>query len=1031
MKKLISILSAICMAVTMIPFSTYAADITPEIPLDEFTNQLQELQDEYDDNYVSEIILEDDSEFYYVDGKKKPVANSQNKKSQTIVTKNDFEIPFSAIELYVDLPESSTYSLDNENYDDITVDKETAENLGFDVDIEDDKAVLTQPYQTERLIVKSKYDINPLDSVAMVEGYNDLHIVQFDNQESAKYAEEYYNRQKFIEYAEPDLVMSTLEIDYVDKKSIYSDVLSNYGKHLSWGSEVVGIDDYVDFLDDKNELPEIVVGIIDSGIDLDHEFLKNRIIQTNYNVSDTGNKNNEDDDNGHGTHVAGIVADNSTDNVKIKSFKALNNKGRGNTSSICLAIEEAIKSNVNTINMSLGTRGKSTTLEETIKKAINNSITVCVSAGNDGSNAKNYTPANIDECITVAAIDEYDQSPYWTNRGPCIDIVAPGVSIYSTYNDGDYKTLSGTSMACPFVTAATAMLLTRYNDKTPDDICSTIEENGRKWNFNENDTDLYGKLALFIGNADNISKPRTNTPKFNLKSGRYDDSINIEITCDEDAEIYYTIDDSRATKEFGIKYTEPIVIDKVTRVHAVAYADGKLKSFQAKADYYITYTDDENNFTISSEGIITNYTGNNQYLTIPDTISGITVTGIGNSVFFNSDIIMVKFPDTLTYVGEEAFSMCFDLYSVNAKNLKEVDNNSFSNCQLLEKFDFSELEKIGKYAFSGCYSLIEITIPKALEISDYAFSFCNYLKFVNLPLTKKLCYGAFSDCTYLEHISMPNLIETEGEAFAWDNLLKEINCPKLKKMPSNTIFKCNSIENIYIPNVTHIIGNNGFESCEEVKTIFAPALIKAEELPSTNATLYLSEKFDGVLDSSYNYKIIAPINSNAYIQAKENGHKFIPSDSRNESIENPSNVTDLGRSICCSAAGVRFGFTWDNIDEIESLASDIEYGFIYSQKGAENLSIDTVDNKNIKKAVANNRVDHGDTTSFNLVISNIPKTYYDRNITARAYVCIDGMCFYSNIQKGSFSEVAGLVLADDGIDQNTKNVVNNLLNKEA
>lgn len=1014
----------------MIPFSTYAASTTSEISLDEFTERLQEVQSEHDNNYVSEITIENDSEFYYVDGNRKPVSNFQNKKIQTIVTENDFEIPLSAIELYCEMPEISTYSLDTENNDNITVDKETAEALGFDVDIEDDKAVLTQPYQTERLIVKSKYAINPLDSIAMVEGYNDLHIVQFDNQESAKQAEEYYNKQKLIEYAEPDLVMSTMDIDYIDNNSLYSDALTNYGNHLSWGSEAIGIDDYVDFLDNTNELPEIVVGIIDTGIDLDHEFLKDRIIETNYNTSSSGKENSEDDDEGHGTHIAGIVADNSTNNVKIKAFKALDNNGRGNLSSICLAIENAINNNVNTINMSLGVRGKSTTLEEIIKKAIKNSITVCVSAGNDGSNAKNYTPANVDECITVAAIDEYDQSPYWTNWGSCIDIVAPGVSIYSTYNDGNYKTLSGTSMACPFVTASTTMLLTCYKDKTPDDICSTIEENGRKWNFNEYDTDLYGKLALFIGNVENINKPRTNMPTLSLKSGRYDDSISIEITCDEDAEIYYTIDGSRASKEFGIKYTKPFTIDKVTKVHAVAYADNKLKSFQTKGDYYITYTDDESKFTISSEGIITEYAGNSQYLTIPDTIMGITVIGIGNSVFFNSDIIMVKFPDTLTYVGKEAFSMCFDLYSVNSKNLKEVDNSSFSNCQLLEKFDFSELEKIGEYAFSGCYSLIEITIPKALEIYDYAFSYCNYLKFVNLPLTKKLYYGAFSDCTYLEYISMPNLIEIEGEAFSWDNLLKKINFPKLKEMPSNTIFKCSSIENIYIPNVTHIIGNNEFESCKEIKTIFAPSLIKAEELPSTNATIYLSSKFGGRLDSSYDYTIIAPIDSNAYIQAKENGHTFIPSDYRNKNIENPGNVTDLGRSICTSVAGLRFGFTWDNIDEIEDLATDIEYGFVYSQKGSEDLSIDTVDNKTIKKAIANNRIDHGDTTSFNLVISNIRNTYQSREITARAYVCIDGMYFYSNIQKGSFSEVAGLVLADDEIDQNTKNAVNNLLNKE-
>lgn len=181
----------------MIPFSAYAANITPEISLDEFTKQLQELQGEYDDNYLSEITIEDGKEFCHIDGEEFPV--SFDGETSAVVTENDFEIPLSAIEPFVELPETSTYSLDTENYDDITVDKETAEALGLYVDIEDDKAVFTQPYQTERLIVKSKYNINPLDSVAMVEGYNDLHIVQFDNQESTKQAEEYYNNQIFVE----------------------------------------------------------------------------------------------------------------------------------------------------------------------------------------------------------------------------------------------------------------------------------------------------------------------------------------------------------------------------------------------------------------------------------------------------------------------------------------------------------------------------------------------------------------------------------------------------------------------------------------------------------------------------------------------------------------------------------------------------------------------------------------------------------------------------------------------------------------
>jgi len=176
-----------------------------------------------------------------------------------------------------------------------------------------------------------------------------------------------------------------------------------------------------------------------------------------------------------------------------------------------------------------------------------------------------------------------------------------------------------------------------------------------------------------------------------------------------------------------------------------------------------------------------------------------------------------------------------------------------------------------------------------------------------------------------------------------------------------------------------------------------------------------------------NLTIVAPEDSYAAKWAMERGVNYIPSDYRDESMDAPANVTDLGRSICVTVAGLRFGFTWNNLDEIENLATNIEYGFIYSQKGAEDLTVENVDGVNVRQTEAVNRIDNGKSTSFNLVIANIPNAYLDREITARAYVCIDGMYFYSNIQKGSFSEVANLVLADDEIDQNTKNAVKNLL----
>lgn len=1014
------------------------------------------MQAEYDDNYVSEITIEDGKEFYRIDGEEFPA--SFDGETTTTVTENDFELPLSAIEPFIDLPEISTYSLDTENKEDITVDKETAESLGFDVEIEDDKAVLTQPYQTERLIVKSKYDINPLDSVAMVEGYNDLHIVQFDNQESTKQAEEYYNKQKLIEYAEPDLVMSIMEFEDSEAESVQTYGINDYGYHLSWGSEDIGVDDYVDYLGDISVLPEIVVGVIDTGIDVDHDFLKDRIIRTNYNISTSGDENDENDDKGHGTHVAGIIADNTTENVKIKGYKVLSSTGQGTLSDVIIAFDYAVADGVNIINMSLSAKGESKTFEKSINKATEMGVIVCVSAGNNGSSRPLYCSANIENCITVGAHGEGPREnsvtlPFWTNKGPALDLYAPGVSIYSSYLDNEYETLSGTSMACPFVAASSALLLSRDPGLNADDVCTTLEENSKK--MHDSITSI---MVLYIAEITEYNNLRTEKPVFSVESGRYSDSVTVELTCsEENAEIYYTLDGSRASKSNGILYTEPIVIDKVTKVHAAAYAGDKLKSLQAIADYYITVTDPEGNFEIDTNGIITAYNGTNNYLTIPDTIAGITVTGIGASVFLASDIVMIKFPDTLTSIGQRAFYNCKSLKSVYCNNLKTLGKWAFRLCKKLDTIDLTQLEEvdeyglgncnsipalyndkltsIGKCAFTGLKGAINVDLPNVTHVGFWGLLSLESAESINLPKVETIGAGGLSRAYVVETLNLPELKTVEygngsSGCFSGMQSLKEFNAPKLTNVIEGLFKSCISLETIYIPNVTKI-DVSAFEFCNSVKTIFAPSLERAESLPNFDGvTLYLSNKLTSAVNPQYNYTIVAPIGSYAEQWANENGMTFIPSDSRNESIKNPSNVTDLGRSICTSVAGLRFGFTWNNIDEIENLASDIEYGFIYSQKGSEDLTIDTVDGKTVKKAVANNRVDHGDTTSFNLVISNIPKAYYDRVITARAYVCIDGMYFYSNMLKGSFDEVANFVLEDDEIDLNTKNAVNNLLNKE-
>ena len=1102
MKKLISVIIAINMVITGLPITVYAASSTPEISLNEFSAQLNALTEEYDSEYIPEITIEDGSEFCHVGGEAVPLS-VENEETAT-VTKDNFEIPTDGLEEYEILPEEesriSTFSVNDISSN--TLDKESAEDMGFEVDIDDDTVTLSKPYQTQRLIVKSKYDIDPLDSVAVVEGYNDLHIVQFDSEESAKTAQEYYEKQNRVEYAEPDLVVSAAEYDEVETTAADDDMGINYGEHLSWGSEAIGVDDYIDYLPSVDQLPEIVVGILDSGIDYDHEFLKNRVIRTNYNVSSSGNEDDENDDKGHGSHVAGIVVDNTTSNVKVKGYKVLNSEGVGTVSEVAVAVEYAAADGVHVINMSLSAKGTSKAMEEAVDAATQAGITICVSAGNKGQRAEEYCPAGIESCITVMALgkdgDNYLR-PYWTNWGSLVDLGAPGMSIYSTSMNNGYETMSGTSMACPFVTAAAALLLSRNPEWNSEEICTTLEDNAI---FLKNEYEEVN--FLYIGTITEYNEDRTVAPEFTVESGRYSDSVTIEIVCsDPNAEIYYTLDGSRASRSTGILYTGPIVIDKVTRVHACAYSGDKLKSLQAVADYYITVTDPEENFVIDTNGIITEYNGTNNYLTIPDTIGGIPVTGIGRSVFYASDIAMVKFPDTLTYVGEWAFYNCQSLTAVYSTNLKVVDNRGFYTCHNLDTIDLTQLEEVGEYGFGHCSSLssvyndkitiinrcafaglinaLYIDFPNVTSIGIMGLNNLNRAEYVNLPKVTEMGSFALAAAVLVESFDFPELTTITGPyCFLQSYSLKEFSAPKLENLSEATFYathleyidlpsvtniekdvfglsslksiklknlinisegafsKCYALETLYIPSVVTMAGNM-FEGTDSLKTIFAPNLESVDDLPDCDGlAIYLSDKFNSVtINPEYDYTIIAPKDSYAEQWAYENSYEFLPSDYRDSSVSSPVNVEDKGRSIRVTKTGLRFGFSWNEIPEIENLASDIEYGFIYHYNydnvpyDSSQLTIENIGTDNIKQKTAYN-LDHSTegTTVFNLVFTDIPASNYDTNISVRAYVCIDGMYFYSNSLNGSFEEVSELVLQDNEIDQTTKTLVRNLLQSE-
>ena len=123
-----------------------------------------------------------------------------------------------------------------------------------------------------------------------------------------------------------------------------------------------------------------------------------------------------------------------------------------------------------------------------------------------------------------------------------------------------------------------------------------------------------------------------------------------------------------------------------------------------------------------------------------------------------------------------------------------------------------------------------------------------------------------------------------------------------------------------------------------------------------------------------------------------------------------------GAQIRATDSGLRFGFDWTRIDELEDYADVVEYGFVVSYSDTDTLDIDNAQ----KKVKASKISQNGNKTDFNLVIKNIPPKQRDRVFSVRAYVNIDGLYFYSPIAKRSFNQVATAVINDDEVDDRVK-----------
>lgn len=698
-----------------------------------------------------------------------------------------------------------------------------------------------QDFQTARLIIRADGNFDKCGALEEVSGFEDFHILQYESPEVAMLAFKQLQSEKNITKIAPDEVVAGLQGEISENTvGISKDYL------CAWSTDRTQSKRLQDYLKANNiQMREIIVGVVDTGVDYNHEFLKGRLIHPKFDFPKNSNTEEEEESiyKSHGTAVSSVIVDNTPENVKIIMYNGFDENGKSTEARLAAAVIAAVDEEVDLINASWTAYDSADVISASLDYAYQKNIPVFACVGNDDGANMYFLPANKKECIAVAATDLDNTAADWNIVTPNTDISAPGEDIKVAAFHNKYETWRGTSFSTPCVASIGAILLSVNPNMSVDALKTRLKETAlpvKYQNFYHSSQGEYfdNVESLYIGSGivqfcDAFGlEDECAVPEIHMETKVYVGEQKCEITCaDKNATILYTTDGSYPDLQNATMYTEPFSITERTRIRAVAYyADSGYHGEETEVTPRIQYIDDDSAFKIDADGIIHEYTGSIADLYVQEKINGIQVTGFVAGAFRKGTLLSLTLPETVTEIPANAFYEDTSLEFIRAAGVTNIEMSAFCNSALMyaefpntkviengafayaSKFyggDFSSVETIKRAAFQ--YSKIRsFDGPQVKELAPATFRCCNSLERVYFPqvsfYTGIPVYGIFEDCSLLREVVMPAETALPLKSFRSSNIT-EAYFPFLEKMGTSAFEMCICLEKIYMPSLLEIPKN--------------------------------------------------------------------------------------------------------------------------------------------------------------------------------------------------------------------------------